>query len=66
MNQQIIESALKHGIKLFNKPNFEINGIVTLAYLPQFDDFAICYGTCEKDAGYVLIKDHGISWDIIK
>lgn len=66
MNQQIIESALKYGIKLFNKQNFKINGIVTLAYLPQFEDFAICYGTNEKDAGYVLMKDYGITWDIIK
>lgn len=63
MNQEIIETALKKGIKLYNKKN-NISGIITLVYLPQFDDFAICYGNNEKDAGYVLVRDFKITWDI--
>lgn len=65
MNQEIIESALKNGIILYNKPFLKpYNGVVTLVYLPQHDDFALCYGTCEQDADYVLVKDFKHTWDV--
>ena len=64
MTQEIIESALKNGIIIYNKIANSINGVITLVYLAQFNDYALCYGTNEKDAGYVLVSDFKRTWDL--
>ena len=64
INDAKIKKALMHGIKVKNNNGIfiEVQGIISLVYIPQFAKFVLCYGTNAVDAKYVLVENFGKDW----
>lgn len=62
MTQEIIESALINGIMLIDGDTIKkAPGFISITFLKALNEFGICYGD-EEIAGYVLVKDFGVTW----
>lgn len=63
INNNILEKALKNGIKVKKDNNFiNINGFISLTYIQQFNKFILAFGSNSLDASWVFVDNYEKDW----